>query len=103
MGDEGDPPLRKPGPNSATAPGATGPVAGLKVIEMGADVARVDGPSAMPLPGSQPAPPYGEVMLRDTCFAPVLTPSDTAKHAPSPAPVRAVPDGAGDPPRRYPP
>jgi crotonobetainyl-CoA:carnitine CoA-transferase CaiB-like acyl-CoA transferase len=226
-----------------TAPGATGPLAGLKVIEMGsvgpvpragtpladmgADVARVDGPSAMPPPGSQPAPPYGEVTLRgrrniavdlkhpdgratlldlvrtadvllegfrpgvmerldvyecadhkfisvaaiepqfcpellqrlgltdgpavtvqddpscwaqlnerfialfathtrdqwcgllegtDACFAPVLTLSETAKHAhraqratlvelsgPSPAPVGAVPDGAGDPPRRYPP
>jgi alpha-methylacyl-CoA racemase len=51
--------LRKPGPNSVTAPGATGPLSGLKVIEMGsvgpvphagtpladmgADVARADG------------------------------------------------------------
>jgi alpha-methylacyl-CoA racemase len=61
-------------------PGAAGPLAGLKVIEMGsvgpvphacmlladmgADVVRVDRPSAMPAPGSQPAPPSGEVTLR---------------------------------------
>jgi alpha-methylacyl-CoA racemase len=63
-----------------TMPGATGPLAGLKVIGMGsvgpvphacmlladmsADVVRVDRPSAVPPPGSQPAPPYGEVTLR---------------------------------------
>ena len=62
-----------------TGPDATGPLAGLKVIEMGsvgpvphacmlladmgADVVRVDRPSAVP-PGSLPEPPYGEVTLR---------------------------------------
>jgi len=89
-GDEGDPPLRKPGPNSATAPGATGPLAGLNVID-----------------------PASAVQEHPSCWAQL---NERFKHAhraqratlvelsaPSPAPVGAVPDGAGDPPRCYPP
>jgi len=59
---------------------STGPLAGLKVIEMGsvgpvphaammladmgAEVIRVDRPSAVAPPGSNPQAPYGEVTLR---------------------------------------
>ena len=105
-----------------TARGATGALAGLKVID---PAPLQDDPSCWAQLNERFIAPFA-THTRDqwwpllegsnACFAPVLTLSDRAKHAhraqraalvelsgPSPAPVGAVPDGAGDPPRRYPP
>jgi alpha-methylacyl-CoA racemase len=122
VGDERDPPLRKPGPNSVTARGATGALAGLKVIDPAPSrTTRAAGHSSTSDSLHRSPPTRADQWWpllegSNACFAPVLTLSDRAKHAhraqraalvelsgPSPAPVGAVPDGAGDPPRRYPP
>ena len=106
-----------------TAPGATGALAGLNAIDPASAVQA--NPSCWAQLNKRFLAPFAThtrdlwwplLEASNACFAPVLTLTDRAKHAhraqramlvelsgPSPAPVGAVRDGAGDPPQCYPP